>query len=314
MVGEINMNFYQIQSYFKDPVFFLGNTVSANEAGIQQDNGKNHIRLSLHNAQTVQNKRIVIQKEFVKGDQLVEIVLEKNVRAQIMDFVGSSALKINLSEGSHLEYFFIDLDGSAGEQKHETTVSLKELSHVRTYLLSQASHHHQFHLRVVFEGSQAEAGLFSAGIGERYGMIEQTSSVEHLVGSCRSEQLYKYVLQDESKSFFEGRIYMAPNAQKSNSSQLVQNLLMGDRVVARSKPILQIHADDVKATHGATNGQANEDEIFYLQSRGISKDKARGLLNQAFLSEIILRIQNPEIRNFCQILFGSKNISREKVL
>ncbi len=110
--------------------------------------------------------------------------------------------------------------------------------------------------------------------------------VNHLAPHCISNQKVKYGLFDASRSSFEGKIYVEKEAQKTEAYQLNNNLLLGSRAKAYSKPNLEIFADDVKASHGSTIGQLSEDELFYLQTRGLSKQQAEELLVRAFFEEM----------------------------
>ncbi|MGC9328893.1 MAG: SufD family Fe-S cluster assembly protein, partial [Candidatus Hinthialibacter sp.] len=107
---------------------------------------------------------------------------------------------------------------------------------------------------------------------------------------------YKGIMDDESSGVFKGQIYVAKDAQKTDAKQTNQALLMSDEAEINSMPQLEIYADDVKCTHGATTGQLDEDAIFYLQSRGVNKKAARSLLTYAFANEIVHQIGSEPIR------------------
>ncbi len=115
--------------------------------------------------------------------------------------------------------------------------------------------------------------------------------VEHAQPHCASHEYFNGILDDKSKGVFHGRIYVHPIAQKTDAKQTNKNLLLSDDATADTKPQLEIYADDVKCTHGATIGQLNDESIFYLRSRGISSDNARRMLIHAFAGEIIERIK-----------------------
>src|SRR6185295_12886783 len=117
-----------------------------------------------------------------------------------------------------------------------------------------------------------------------------------------SNELYKGVLSDEGKAVFNGKIFVRPDAQKTNAFQSNRNILLSEGSVIHTKPQLEIWADDVKCSHGCTTGQLDEDALFYLRSRGIPKDEARGLLLSAFAAETLDGIQNPVIRTFVEEL------------
>jgi Fe-S cluster assembly protein SufD len=115
--------------------------------------------------------------------------------------------------------------------------------------------------------------------------------VEHAQPHCASHEYFNGILDDKSKGVFHGRIYVHPIAQKTDAKQTNKNLLLSDDATADTKPQLEIYADDVKCTHGATIGQLNDESIFYLRSRGIGTDTARQMLIHAFAGEIIERIK-----------------------
>ncbi len=115
--------------------------------------------------------------------------------------------------------------------------------------------------------------------------------VEHAQPHCASHEYFNGILDDKSKGVFHGRIYVHPVAQKTDAKQTNKNLLLSDDATADTKPQLEIYADDVKCTHGATIGQLNHESIFYLRSRGMSLDTAKQMLIHAFAGEIIERIK-----------------------
>ncbi|PIS01752.1 MAG: Fe-S cluster assembly protein SufD [Chlamydiae bacterium CG10_big_fil_rev_8_21_14_0_10_35_9] len=111
--------------------------------------------------------------------------------------------------------------------------------------------------------------------------------MKHLAESCTSSQLFKTILDDEAVSSFEGKIYVHSKAQKTESYQLNKNLILNEKAKAHSKPNLEIFADDVKASHGATIGQLSREDLFYMQSRGVTLQEAKKLCVQGFLTEIL---------------------------
>ncbi len=120
--------------------------------------------------------------------------------------------------------------------------------------------------------------------------------VEHAQPHCASHEYFNGILDDKSKGVFHGRILVRPIAQKTDAKQTNKNLLLSDDASANTKPQLEIYADDVKCTHGATIGQLNEESIFYLRSRGIGPETARRMLIHAFAGEIIERIRHEPAR------------------
>ena len=129
--------------------------------------------------------------------------------------------------------------------------------------------------------------------------------VEHAKPHGDSRQFYKGILNDQSTGVFSGRIIVHPGAQKTDAKQTNKNLLLSDQAHVDTKPQLEIYADDVKCTHGATIGQLDEQAIFYCRARGISNDAARSMLIHSFAGESLERMKSPAIRRYLdEILFS----------
>jgi len=126
--------------------------------------------------------------------------------------------------------------------------------------------------------------------------VDNHTRIDHVKPHCSSRELYKGVLGGRSKGVFNGKIYVHKDAQKTDAKQTNKNLLLSEGAVINTKPQLEIYADDVKCTHGSTIGQLDQEAIFYLRSRGIDLEAARGLLTYAFASEMIGRIKVEPIR------------------
>ena len=122
--------------------------------------------------------------------------------------------------------------------------------------------------------------------------VDNHTLVVHRFPNCNSNQLYKGILNDASRAVFNGKIFVKAEAQLTNSYQLNKNLLLGDKCRVDTKPQLEIFADDVKCTHGATVGQMNEDEIFYLQTRSLSRRAAIKILARGFVEDILNTVAN----------------------
>ncbi|MHC5115106.1 MAG: Fe-S cluster assembly protein SufD [Planctomycetota bacterium] len=127
-------------------------------------------------------------------------------------------------------------------------------------------------------------------------LVDNHLRIDHLKPHCRSWQFYKGVLDDRARAVFSGRIYVAQDAQKTDAKQTNMNLLLSDTAHVDTKPQLEIFADDVKCTHGATIGQIEESELFYLRSRGIGTEAARSMLIYAFAYETISEVKVEPLR------------------
>lgn len=126
--------------------------------------------------------------------------------------------------------------------------------------------------------------------------VDNFTRIEHASPHCSSRELYKGILDEWGTGVFRGRIVVAKGAQKTDSKQTNNNLLLSDHALINTKPQLEIYADDVKCTHGATIGQMDPDQVFYLRSRGISEEAAKGILIYAFANEVVARLKVDSLR------------------
>ncbi|HXG58680.1 MAG TPA: Fe-S cluster assembly protein SufD, partial [Thermoanaerobaculia bacterium] len=152
----------------------------------------------------------------------------------------------------------------------------------------------EVNVRLAGEGASVVLdGLYVAG-GSQH--IDNQTTVDHAVPRCESLELYKGVLDGSSRGVFDGRIIVRPDARKTVSRQTNHNLILSETAIVDSKPTLEIHNDDVKCHHGSTIGRLDEEALFYLRSRGIGEEEARGLLVLAFAGEIIDRMKVEPVR------------------
>ncbi len=126
--------------------------------------------------------------------------------------------------------------------------------------------------------------------------VTAETHVTHSVGGGTSNQLIKFVLEDNARGRFIGDLKIAPDAQQTEAHQTNRNLVLSEKAEMRTQPQLEIYADDVKATHGASTGQLDESALFYMQQRGIDKEKARQLLVNAFMKDVLNTISDEALR------------------
>lgn len=147
-------------------------------------------------------------------------------------------------------------------------------------------------------GEGADARLFGLSFAQSKNQLDSRIQISHLAPSTRSSQLFKSIVRDQAKSVFAGRIVIAAAAQKSDASQKHQGLALHPTAQCVTQPELEVQADDVKAAHGATVGRLAQDELFYLETRGISKQKAMELLARAFVDDVLSHVTNKEFYRF----------------
>lgn len=163
--------------------------------------------------------------------------------------------------------------------------------HTLDLMMNGQLQRHEICVQMVEAG--ATAVVNGASVLSSNQQADQQTLIQHLVGNCQTTQLYKNILNDEARVAFRGQVHIAPDAQKANSEQLNNNLLLSNKAEANSLPVLEIFADDVKATHGSTVGQLNKEEYFYLLSRAISPSMALSMLSFGFVADLVEKLEKP---------------------
>ncbi len=151
-------------------------------------------------------------------------------------------------------------------------------------------------VNAVLAGEGSHSTLNGLYMVEGRQLVDNHMRIEHAAPHCASRELYKGILEGQSRAVFTGRIYVHPGAQKTDGVQTNRNLLLSKEALCNSQPQLEIFADDVKCTHGSTVGQLDDTAVFYLRSRGIGEEAARSLLTYAFASDIVHRIKVAPVR------------------
>ena len=232
------------------------------------------------------------------------IVMSPNSQARIVEryqgFEGVSftntVTEIVVAENSVLDYYRLQKESK--QAFHIGTVQVRQShgSNFTSHSFALGSALARTDLNVVLDAERCECvlnGLYLAG-GDQ--LIDNHTRIDHVRPHCTSHELYKGILDGRARGVFNGKIYVHQDAQKTDARQNNQTLLLSGDAMIDTKPQLEIYADDVKCTHGATIGQLNEEQIFYLRTRGIDQPSARRLLTYAFANDIINRIRIDPLR------------------
>ena len=232
------------------------------------------------------------------------IIVEKNASAEVIIcdhtlspylFLTNSVTEVSLGENSDLDLLRLQNEHNNSCQVTNTWINQERSSRCQhgTITLHGGLVRNNLHVKMAGEGVETTAlGLF---LEDKTQHVDSFTVIEHLAPNCRSEQHYKGVLDDISTGAFTGKIHVHPDAQKTEAYQSNNNILLSDTAKIHTKPQLEIYADDVKCSHGATVGQLDKDALFYLQSRGIPKEESRLLLMDAFAHDVISRIKQPSL-------------------
>ena len=179
-------------------------------------------------------------------------------------------------------------------------------SHVTTNNISLHGGFIRNNIIVTLNGEGCENNAYGLFLADREQHVDNYLFIDHAKPGCYSRQLYKGILDNKATGSFNGHILVRKDAQKTNAFQTNKNILISDDAKMNVKPQLEIYADDVKCSHGATTGQLDEDALFYLQSRGIPRSEARLLMLNAFLHEVIDKINISPLKNRISELIGKR--------
>lgn len=203
---------------------------------------------------------------------------------------------ITLGEDSAVEFIVMQNEHNKAEHNTSYNITLAGGAQLNMVFLSLHGGVVRNNVKVSLKGSHADCTLSGLYLTDGEQLMDYSVDLVHEVPQCRSSQLFKGVLDDRGVAHFNGLIKVVPDAQKTEAFQANHNLLLSDSSRAYAKPQLEIYADDVKCSHGATVGRLNEDELFYMRTRGIPAEEAKLLQQMAFAYEVLEKISSPELR------------------
>jgi Fe-S cluster assembly protein SufD len=298
------------------------------------DNGSNKFNslINLNKAFTNKFYKILIKKDYelvkpliiyhitnnkIKSKNInlcLNFQLEENSSLKLIDLFNDTSEKnflnifynFDLKQDSVLKNYKIDKIKNKNVKYSFNNIEQATNSISETFILSSGSHFFKNEINCNLKGKYSSAfinGIFSLSDNRHH---EIRTTVNHLTENTKSYQLIKSVLDDNSKTAYQGKIYVNSEAQKTDGYQLSKAILLDKASEFNAKPELEIYADDVKCSHGSASGSLNEDSIFYLMSRGLNYQQSRELLINGFLLDVIEKITDSEIKNLIKNMIGLK--------
>ncbi|MDA3866044.1 MAG: Fe-S cluster assembly protein SufD [Salinivirgaceae bacterium] len=243
------------------------------------------------------------------------IIADENAQSQIVicdhtlsaeRFFDNSVTEVVVKQNAQLEYYNIQNQHNDSSQLCSlySNVHRDATFHISTISLHGGLIRNNLHISLLEEGAHADASGLS--LTDRHQHVDNHTYIDHKAPQCTSNQFFKSVLDDQSTTVFTGRIMVQPDAQQTKAYQSNKSLLLTDDASSNSRPQLEIYADDVKCSHGATTGQIDEDALFYMQQRGINQREAKLLLMYAFAFEIIEKIKVKPLADRIQDLVNKR--------
>ncbi len=244
----------------------------------------------------------------------LDFELEQNSSLKLIDFFSDYSEKnfmnifynFNLDIDAILKNYKIDKSLNKNLKYSFNNINQKQNSIFEIFVFSAGSDYFKNEINCNLKGEYSSAfinGIFSLDDNKQH---EIRTTINHLVENTKSYQLIKSVLGKNTKSVYQGRIYVDSKAQKTDGYQLSKAILLDETSEFNAKPELEIYADDVKCSHGSTSGSLDDNAIFYLMSRGLNYKQAKGLLINGFLLDVIEKITDVEIKDLLKKMIGLK--------
>ncbi len=236
------------------------------------------------------------------------IVAGKHSKASIIEtyagiennrYLTNTVTEAFIDENANIEHYKIQEESSDAYHISTTQVQQEANSNFVSNAVTFGGLIVRNNPRAVLDAEGVESTLNGLYLGTGKQLIDNHTTIDHAKPHCNSHELYKGVLDGNARGVFNGKIFVRLDAQKTDAKQTNQALLLSDDASIDTKPQLEIFADDVKCTHGATVGQLDYDALFYLQTRGIEREMARNILTYAFASDVVNHINLKELRDYC---------------
>ncbi|MDR2448342.1 MAG: Fe-S cluster assembly protein SufD [Prevotellaceae bacterium] len=289
-----------------------------NGAGVGKNTGEQGVRLDFNHSQTPKPIQIISVREghaFPEVQVRNTVTVEAGVSASLIlcdhttsdfAFVTETWNEFHLAEGAQLRILMMQNEHNTSTHTTNIKVQQEKHSFFSCTLITLHGGTIENRFEVTLQGEQAECALNGLFLCDGAQRITNAVRVRHAVSSCRSNQLFKGLLDDRAVGYFNGHIRVDKDAQKTEAMQENHNMLLAPAAKMYIQPHLEIYADDVKCAHGATIGRIDENALFYLRSRGISLAEAQFLQQFAFAHDVIERITLPPLRERIADLVGKR--------
>ena len=233
---------------------------------------------------------------FVFGRNARGTIVENHVSLHQSSCLNNVVTEIVVGEDAVVEHDKLEAENENSFHVGTTHVRQAAKSNYTNNAVSLGGKIVRNNITVVLADEHAEATLNGLSLGTGDQLVDSHTTIDHTVPNCASREVYKAILDGKAKGVFNGKVYVRQDAQKTDAKQTNKTLLLSDEATVNTKPQLEIFADDVKCTHGAAVGQLDEEQIFYLRSRGIGERSARDFLTFAFASDVVERMHTDSLR------------------
>ena len=287
----------------ENPLVCLNHALAENGYFLEvEENYKFNKTLVIYNFFTNNIKdKILNNKNKIRIKKNSELhIIEYTINESKFKFINNVYEDLTLEKNSKLKSLHIQSKKSEGFFHKYSKSKLSDNSDYVNLIFSSGLRFNKMDIESDLIGKNCSCNILSALFLNKNEHQEIKTRINHLVPDCKSYQKIKKVLDSESKGIFQGKVYVKDVAQKTNAYQLSNALLLHDDAEFNSKPELEIYADDVKCSHGSTSGTIDEDSLYYLMTRGLSRKESTKILIKGFLNDVVDFIKNPKIRKFVE--------------
>jgi len=232
------------------------------------------------------------------------IMVDTALGAGAAAYLNNPVAEVDLAPGASLDHVRVQDEGPAALHLATVYARVAERARYESFTLSLGARLARNEVHVTLAGADGDCSVHGAYLAHGQRHIDNTSIIRHAAPACRSRQVYKGVLKDQSHGVFQGKIEVDQIAQKTDGYQMNQAILLSPEAEVNSKPQLEIYADDVKCSHGATVGELDEAQLFYLRSRGVPAEEARAILVQAFFGDALEQVPDEGLREALSALIA----------
>lgn len=251
---------------------------------------ENPVRLLFVSTAAEEGATTNVRNLIVAGANSQFTLIESHVALQDAAYFTNAVSEFEIGENARVEHIKFQDESKQAFHIAALHAHLERSCNFTSHSIAAGGRISRNNLRTNLDGEGVVATLNGLYMTSGEQLADHHMVVDHAKPNCESHEYFNGILADHSRGVFHGRIHVHQIAQKTDAKQTNKNILLSDNATANTKPQLEIYADDVKCTHGATIGQLNDEAIFYLRARGIGVDKARNMLMEAFAGEIIDRI------------------------
>jgi Fe-S cluster assembly protein SufD len=294
--------------YLKDGINALNTAFAEAAVFLHVRSAKEPVTVYIYHITDAQTGNILAQPRglfYIEENAQVQIV-ESYASIGLNESFTNQVLEVIVEKNALLEYYKIQNDAGHTNQVSTTHIRQVGKSYTHTVTISLGGNMVRNNLNLVLDAEYCEAHLYGLYLQKGSSHVDNHTVVDNVKPNCFSNELYKGIMDEHSTAVFNGKIFVQPQAQKTNAYQSNKNILLSNTAAVNAKPQLEIFADDVKCSHGCTVGQLNEEGLFYLQSRGIPENTARSLLLHAFAVDILEHIKPLAIRDYVDKLISER--------